>query len=120
MILFACVFLAHCLGCFFGAVLPRASFESVARDVVSSDGHGLGRAFTGIGVGDRVRSYRSIFARIWSDAGRHPARQRHPKIIARRPSQLRLQGSRKVEHGGGSDTGRSCSWAFGREREEYL
>ena len=34
MILFACVFLAHCLGCFFGAVLPRASFESVARDVV--------------------------------------------------------------------------------------
>jgi len=42
------------LGCFFGAVLPRASFESVARDVVSSDGHGLGRAFTGIDVGDRV------------------------------------------------------------------
>ena len=120
MILFACVFLAHCLGCFFGAVLPRASFESVARDVVSSDGHGLGRAFTGIDVGDRVSPIAvSLLAFGLTLVGILLGR-RHPKNIARRPSQLRLQGSRKAEHGGGSDTGRSCAWAFGREREEYL
>jgi arylsulfatase A-like enzyme len=40
--------------------------------------------------------------------------------LAGRPSQLRLQGRRKAEHGGSSHTRRSCAWAVGPEREEHL
>ena len=120
MILFACVFLAHCLGCFFGAVLPRASFESVARDVVSSDGHGLGRAFTGIDVGDRVSPIAVSLLAFGLTLVGILLGSVIQRILPEGHLRLRLQGSRKAEHGGGSDTGRSCAWAFGREREEYL